>query len=65
MRRRVVDFETVRRIGIAFPGVVESTMYGAAALKYRGKLLACIPTHRSAECKRRSKNRPHHAAPAG
>lgn len=49
MRTRVVDFETVRRIGIAFPGVVEGTMYGAPALKFRGKLLACIPTHRSAE----------------
>jgi|SRR5579871_2086428 len=47
--RRAVEFETVRRIGIAFPGVVEGTMYGAPALKYRGKLLACIPAHRSAE----------------
>jgi hypothetical protein len=31
------------------PGVVESTMYGAPALKLRGKLLACIATNKSAD----------------
>ena len=31
------------------PGVEESAAYGAPALKVRGKLLACVPTHRSAE----------------
>jgi hypothetical protein len=30
-------------------GVVESTAYGSPALKVRGKLLACVPSHRSAE----------------
>jgi len=44
-----VDFETVRRIGLAMPGVEEAAAYGARALKVRGKLLACEPTHRSAE----------------
>ena len=44
-----VDFETVRQIGLALPGVEESTAYGSPALKLRGKLLACIPAHRSAE----------------
>jgi hypothetical protein len=29
--------------------VEESAAYGAPALKVRGKLLACVPTHRSAE----------------
>jgi hypothetical protein len=29
--------------------VEESTAYGAPALKVHGKLLACVPTHRSAE----------------
>lgn len=43
------DFDTVRKIGLEFPGVEPSTMYGAPALKVRGKLLACIPSHRSAE----------------
>src|SRR5215469_8784546 len=31
------------------PGVEESTAYGSPALKVRGKLLACVPSHRSAE----------------
>ncbi|PYX85632.1 MAG: hypothetical protein DMG70_02945 [Acidobacteria bacterium] len=44
-----MDFETVRKIGLALPGVEESTAYGSPALKVRGKLLACVPAHRSAE----------------
>src|SRR5271167_4210260 len=44
-----IDFDAVRRIGLALPGVVESTAYGSPALKVHGKLLACVPTHRSAE----------------
>jgi hypothetical protein len=39
----------VRKLGLALPGVEESTAYGSPALKVRGKLLACIPAHRSAE----------------
>jgi hypothetical protein len=34
---------------LALPGVEASTAYRAAALKVRGKLMACVPTHRSAE----------------
>lgn len=49
MAKKKVDFEIVRKIGLALPGVVESTMYGAPALKIQGKLVACIPTHKSAE----------------
>jgi hypothetical protein len=49
MRRTIVDFDTVRDIGLKLPGVEESRAYGAPALKVRGKLLACIPSHRSAE----------------
>jgi hypothetical protein len=44
-----INFDTVRKIGLALPGVKESTAYGAPALKVRGKLLACVPTHRQAE----------------
>jgi hypothetical protein len=44
-----INFDSVRRIGLALPGVEESTAYGAPALKVHGKLLACVPTHRSAE----------------
>jgi len=44
-----INFDTVRKIGLALPGVVESTAYGSPALKVHGKLLACAPSHRSAE----------------
>jgi hypothetical protein len=49
MPRRTIDFETVRKIGLALPGVEYSTMHGVPALKVQGKLLACIPVNRSAE----------------
>jgi hypothetical protein len=49
MAKRGVNFETVRDIGLTFPGVEESTAYGSPALKIRGKLLACIPVNPSAE----------------
>jgi len=49
MSRGKINFDTVRRIGLTFPGVEDSTAYGRLALKARGKLLACVPTHRSAE----------------
>ena len=44
-----VDFDTVRKAASSLPGVEESTAYGSPALKVRGKLLACVPSHRSAE----------------
>ena len=49
MPRSTIDFDTVRNIGLALPGVEESTAYGFPALKVRGKLLACVPASRSAE----------------
>ncbi len=49
MVRQKVDFDFVRSIGLSLPGVEEGTAYGSPALKLRGKLLACIPVHRSAE----------------
>jgi hypothetical protein len=49
MATKKVAFETVRKIGRALPGVVEGTMYGAPALKIQGKLVACVPSHKSAE----------------
>jgi hypothetical protein len=44
-----INFGAVRKIGLALPGVEESTAYGSPALKVHGKLLACVPAHRSAE----------------
>ncbi len=49
MPRSTLNFDAVRSIGLALPGVEESTAYGQPALKVRGKLLACLPAHRSAE----------------
>jgi hypothetical protein len=48
-KHSTINFDSVRKIGLALPGVEESTAYGAPALKVRGKLMACVPTHRSAE----------------
>jgi hypothetical protein len=44
-----VDFDSVRQIGCAFPGVELCTSWGKPALKIGGQMFACIPTHRSAE----------------
>jgi hypothetical protein len=49
MRGKTITFQTVRDIGLQMPEVEESTMYGAPALKLRGQLLTCLPTHKSAE----------------
>ena len=49
MSGSTIDFDTVRKIGLALPGVEESTAYGFPALKVHGKLLACVPANRSAE----------------
>ena len=44
-----MTFATVRTISRGLSEVEESTMYGKPALKWRGKLLACIASHPSAE----------------
>jgi hypothetical protein len=49
MGKSTINFDTVRKIGLALPGVEDGTAYGNLALKAHGKLLACVPTHRSAE----------------
>jgi hypothetical protein len=42
-------FDDVRRIGLALPGVEESTTYRGPSLKIRGKLLTCPAINKSAE----------------
>ena len=42
-------FDMVRKIGLDLPDVEEGTMYGVPALKVRGKFLACMASHKSAE----------------
>jgi hypothetical protein len=49
MPRNSVDFDTVRKFAQELGVVEESTVHGAPSLKVRGKLLACISVHKSAE----------------
>lgn len=49
MPRNKIDFDTAQRIALGLSDVEESTTYGSPALKVRGKLLACIAIHKSAE----------------
>jgi hypothetical protein len=49
MRKKTIDFDAVRKIGLRLPDVEESTVYSSPALKLKGRLLACMPSHRSAE----------------
>jgi hypothetical protein len=49
MPPRPISFETVRTMGLRLPGVEAGTAYGSPALKLRGKLMACMAAHRSAE----------------
>ena len=49
MKRSAVDFETVRRVGGALPGVEDGTAYGMPALKVGKKVLAAVPGNRSVE----------------
>jgi hypothetical protein len=44
-----LTFDAVRQLGLALPDVVDGAAYGAPALKLHGKLLACVPTNKSAE----------------
>lgn len=44
-----VTLDMIWQIGVTFPGVEKSTAYNSPALKVRGKLMACVPSHKSAE----------------
>jgi hypothetical protein len=38
MKKQLVTYDAVRRVGLALPNVEESTSYGTPALKVKGKL---------------------------
>jgi hypothetical protein len=46
---RASDLARVRRIALALPGVEEGKSWGAPAFKLHGQMMACAPTHKSAE----------------
>ncbi|HKQ37778.1 MAG TPA: MmcQ/YjbR family DNA-binding protein [Verrucomicrobiae bacterium] len=49
MGEKEIDFNVVREIALALPGVEQSTIHGAPSLKAGGKLLTCPAIHPSAE----------------
>lgn len=49
MPKKKIDFDVVREIALALPGVEEGTIHGAPSLKVRRKLLTCPALHESAE----------------
>ncbi|HEY7336785.1 MAG TPA: MmcQ/YjbR family DNA-binding protein [Bryobacteraceae bacterium] len=49
MARKKIDFDIVRKIARELPDIEDCTTYGSPALKVHGKLLTCLPTHKSAE----------------
>jgi len=48
-RRAAITFDTVRAAAAGLAGVEAGTAWGVPALKLRGKLLACMASHKSAE----------------
>jgi hypothetical protein len=44
-----ITFDTVRKIGLALPGVEESTAYGVPCLRIRGAIMVCPAINKSAE----------------
>jgi hypothetical protein len=48
-KRAPVTFDTVRTLGLGLPGAEEGTTYRTPALKVRGRMFACLASHKSAE----------------
>jgi len=49
MPSKTIDFDVVREIALALPGVEENTLHGRRSLKVSGRLLTCPALHKSAE----------------
>ncbi len=49
MTRRNATWAVVEKIGLALPEVEAGTSWGSPALKTRGRMFVCVPTHKSAE----------------
>src|SRR5688572_20702912 len=49
MPGKKVNFDVVREIALALPGVEESTLHGVPSFKVSGRLLVCPALHKSAE----------------
>ena len=49
MPSKKIDFDVVREIALALPGVEESRLHGFPSLKVSGRLLTCPAIHASAK----------------
>ena len=49
MPKPTANFDTIRKIGLALPGVEESVAWGTPVLKVHGEIFAGISIHSSAE----------------
>jgi hypothetical protein len=49
MPRKPAGFGRVTALGLRLPNVEEGISWGSPALKTGGQMMACIPTHKSAE----------------
>ena len=47
--KRAITFDTVRELATGLPDVEEGRAWGVPALKLRGRFLACMASHKSAE----------------
>lgn len=48
-KSKATSFSRVEKFGMKLPGVERSTYFGKPALKVNGELIACLPSHKSAE----------------
>jgi hypothetical protein len=46
---RKISVDAVRKMAVALPEVEEGTIHGSPSFRVRGKLLACVAIHKSAE----------------
>jgi hypothetical protein len=49
MAKRPLTFDSVLAVAGEFPDLVEGTTYGSPAILLGKRMVACIPTHKSAE----------------
>ena len=54
MPAKRMSFDSVRQLVRDLLDVEDGTAYGSPAFKVRGRMFACLPTHRSAESARSS-----------
>ena len=47
--KKAIGFDDVRKMAEGLEGVEVGTIYGKPALRVRGKMFTCIPSHKSAE----------------